>query len=77
MVFDLESALVFVFYTPVSFHLIYTPFLAFILVVTPFLFHTHSLFFTSILSSLSISIGPYQEEPNRKSKFRGEEWRGA
>lgn len=40
-------------------------------------FHTHSIFFASILSSLSISIGPYQEEPNRKSKFRGEEWSGA
>lgn len=40
-------------------------------------FHSHSFFFPAILSSLSISISPYQEEPNRKSKFRGEEWSGA
>lgn len=39
--------------------------------------HTLCLFFPAILSALSISIGPYQEEPNRKSKFRGEEWSGA
>lgn len=38
---------------------------------------TLCLFFPAILSALSISIGPYQEEPNRKSKFRGEEWSGA
>lgn len=40
-------------------------------------FHTHLFFFPAILSSLSISIGPYQEEPNRKSKFWREEWSGA